>query len=194
MNEIPDMKTPEICFEDTYVYGIEQSVKASGLPKRKDDVSYDRAFRLGSCTPGTGHDCYLKGITVQTTITAAQYWWLQWQRYHFCDIVSSESKMHTIQSMDFDEQCNWYVNAGIIGILHQLVQEYDDNPSKEAFQRIIANVPMGLMLRARITTNYLQLKTMIIQRRNHKLVEWRNFCRWAAHLPHFSQLTGLIPV
>jgi len=43
----------------------------------------------------------------------------------------------------------------------------------------------------RITTNYLQLKTIYRQRKNHKLPEWRIFCDWILSLPEFKELTGV---
>ncbi len=178
---------------NTQVYGIEESVKASGYPMIKDNLSYYRMSRLGKCKPGTGHDCYLKGITVQADVTSPQYWWLQFQRYHFADIVSSESKMHKITQMDIKEQCNEYVEPEAIRTLERLIEEYKnegyDIARKELFQRIIANTPMGLMLKARITTNYLQLKTIYLQRKNHKLEEWHTFCDWVINLPHFLHFT-----
>ena len=175
--------------EHVEIYGLAESIKASGFPKGNDDINYSRVERLGSCSTGTGHDCFLKGITVQADITAPQYFWLQFGRYHFADIVSSESKMHTILEMDLDEKCNEYVNAGIIGILKNMIEEHKADPCSYGFQRIVASCPMGLMLKARITTNYLQLKTILQQRKNHKLVEWRMFCQWVEELPEFKVLT-----
>ena len=51
------------------------------------------------------------------------------------------------------------------------------------FNIIIANCPMGIMLTARMTTNYLQLKSIVNQRENHKMQEWRYLCEWFKGLP-----------
>ena len=59
---------------------------------------------------------------------------------------------------------------------------------KELFNIIIANTPSGLMLTARMTTNYLQLKSIINQRSNHKLQEWKYLCDWFKTLPMFKEL------
>lgn len=41
-----------------------------------------------------------------------------------------------------------------------------------------------------ISTNYLQLKTIYSQRKNHKLKEdWGAFCKWCEELPMFLELT-----
>jgi hypothetical protein len=52
-------------------------------------------------------------------------------------------------------------------------------------------IPMGLELWGRMTTNYLQLKTIYKQRRNHKSKEWQYFCDWIEHLPFSKMITGL---
>lgn len=173
--------------ENTEVYGLVESVRASGYPMGNDNYSGKRAWQLGRAKPGSGHDCYLKGIVVQANITAPQYFWLQWGRYHFHDIISSESKMHRILEMDIAKQCNEYVDGPIICLMQVLVEEYKNKPSTEAFQKIIANCPMGLMLKARISTNYLQLKSNWHQRRHHKLEEWQIYCDWIESLPGFRE-------
>lgn len=177
-----------IIIENVAVYGLKESVIASGYPMMKGDLNYKRAKRLGSSEPGSGHDCFLKGIIVQADITAPQYWWLQWQRYHFHDIISSESKMHGITNMDIAEQCNEYVDLEIIEILKEYIKRFKEDPSQWRFQIVISNCPMGLMLKARITANYLQLKTIWHQRRKHKLEEWQIFCDWIETLPMFKEI------
>ena len=172
---------------NTEVIGMQNSIRASGYPMMRDDLSYDRMARLGKCSPGAGHDCALKGIVVRADVQASQAWWLQFQRYHFADIVSSESKMHKIMEMDIGEQCNQWVYSRTIELVEELVKAYQKNQIK--FNELIANVPMGLMLKARITTNYLQLKTIFLQRKNHKLEEWTTFCDWILSLPHFIHFT-----
>ena len=180
---------------NTKVYGLVESVCAAGYPVGKSDYSESRAKRLGSAPAGSGHDCFLKGVVVQADITAPQYWWLQWQRYHFHDIISSESKMYGILKMNIDVQCNEYVDAPVKEHLKSLLAAWnnidiylDEKDKKDLFQRIIANTPMGLMLKARITTNYLQLKTIWHQRKNHKLQEWQVFCVWIEGLPKFKEI------
>lgn len=89
--------------------------------------------------------------------------------------------------MDIAKQCNEYVDGLIICLMQVLVEEYKKEPSTEAFQKIVANCPMGLMLKARISTNYLQLKSNWHQRRGHKLEEWQIYCDWIEGLPGFSE-------
>lgn len=63
----------------------------------------------------------------------------------------------------------------------------------ELFRIIIANCPQGLMKVMRITTNALQLKSIINQRAHHKLAEWREFCQWAKNLYFWRYLGMYVP-
>lgn len=188
--------------ENTEVYGLERAIKISGYPKGNNNYSVDRASRLGGCASGTGHDCFLKGITVVADITAPQYWWIQFGRYHFWhgrdvqgDIISGESTMHGILKMDLVAHCNKYVDREIINHVAELVEDYNtltltDGERKHLFQRIISNYPMGLELKMGVIFNYLQIKSMYRQRKSHKLEEWGIFCKWAEGLPMFTKLVG----
>jgi hypothetical protein len=58
----------------------------------------------------------------------------------------------------------------------------------EVFMKVISNTPMGFEQTMRVTTSYLQLKTIYLQRKHHKLKEdWGNFCNWCETLPHFNE-------
>lgn len=182
----------------TKVYNLEEAITSSGLPMSTTDIDkelnekdYDRAMHLGKAKQSSGNDCYLKGIIVTTDIKAPEYWWPQFQRYHFADIVSSQSKMHKLTKMDLDDQCNEYVYPVIKNLVKDLVRQYNSKPTQENFQILMSNVPMGLELKANIVTNYLQLKTIYYQRHTHKLEEWHYFCNWCTELPKFGELTGL---
>ncbi len=53
---------------------------------------------------------------------------------------------------------------------------------------MLMNTPMGLEYTARLTTNYLQLKTIYKQRRNHRSAQWQAFCDWIEELPLAQEL------
>ena len=190
---------------NTYVYGLERAVKASGNPMRtKIDCSepnekdFVRANRLGSTNSGEGHDNFLKGITVQLDVSAPLYWWKEAQRYHWFDFISSQSTMHCLLKFDVKSQCVDETDSLIIKRMEELVSEYNLIPDdqehslekKNKWRVLVASLPCGFCLSATMTTNYQQLKTMYRQRCNHKLKEWHVFCDWALSLPHFSELTG----
>jgi len=200
------------------VYGLEESIIASGypmstevkdmeeykqepwgnmaemcgaksFPAARDLPGFDRACNLGNARPNSGHDCFLKGITVQSDIQAPGYWWPQWQRYTFQDIVSSQSKMHRLVQFKLEEHVNEFVRCDALLIMNQELDRFNKYPTDENFERVLANTPQGLELTARITTNYLQLKTMYAQRNTHRLKMWNEvFAEWVEGLPYVKEL------
>ena len=188
--------------DNVRIYGIEESIIASGYPMQTEtfnmneinlkDKDLKRAMHLGNAVPGSGHDCSTKGITVQFDLQVPEYIWRQLDRYHFIDYVSSQSKMHRILKIDLDKACNKYVLDSTKEILKNLIDTYNretnDLGKKELFNHIIANTPSGLMLTARMTTNYLQLKSIVNQRSNHKMQEWRLLCDYFKTLPMFDMV------
>ncbi len=175
------------------VYGLLDSVKASKYPMAVDTNQCnteitERVKSLAQCDPGTGHDQFLTGIIVQFDLTFSIKAWVEAERYHFFDFVSSQSTMHRITKLDPAVQCNEYVDAGIIDILKTLIDAYHRDPTPEAYLSVLYNVPAGYRLTARMTTNYRQLKTMHLQRKPHRLPEWRAFCAWVETLPQFKEL------
>lgn len=180
---------------NTAVYGLEDSLRRAGFPKTVDvdgvAPSLDRGILLGSTGMGEGHDNFLVGIVVQCDIEAPSYWWPEFQRYHFADIVSSQSKMHRLTQMDLKAQCLASVDPRVLKVLNEKITAYNKDKTNDRFEVVLANTPMGLELTAGITTNYRSLKTMWNQRHNHRQWMWREvFCPWMLTLPHFKELTG----
>ena len=59
---------------------------------------------------------------------------------------------------------------------------------KEKYLEILYSNPAGFLLTARLTTNYRCLRNIYIQRKNHRLPEWREFCKWIETLPYAEEL------
>lgn len=172
------------------------------------DKDLKRAKHLGLAKPGEGHDCFLKGILLQFDLQVPEYIWRQLDRYHFIDYISSQSKMHRILQFDIDEMCNKYVSEEAIVNVKRWIEYYNsyemyvrhiekielrngeeiDFTKENIFRMIIANCPCGLMLTARMTTNYLQLKSIINQREHHKMQEWRYLTDWFKTLPMVNEI------
>lgn len=143
---------------------------------------------LGGSDIGSGHDNFLNGIVVQFDLTFSNKAWVEMQRYHFIDFVSSQSTMHRISKLNPYKQCNKYVLESIKDALVELTEIYNENPTPENYLLLLYNIPSGFELTARMTTNYRQLKTIYSQRKNHKLPEWREFCVWIESLPMFKEI------
>lgn len=186
--EITDM------INDIEVYGLEQSIKASKYPMAVDTskcstTPTEMTISLASVPTGTGHDNFLKGIAVQFDLTMTVKMSVELERYHFIDFVSSQSTMHRITKFDLDTAYISYVDKRIIDIIREKVDEYNSmdegEQKKEKYLEILYSNPCGMRLTARMTTNYQSLKTIYQQRKNHRLPEWRTFCKWCESLPHF---------
>ena len=65
------------------------------------------------------------------------------------------------------------------------------NKVYETFETLVHNLPRGFELWATINSNYLQLKTQVIQRFHHKNKEdWGAFVEFCYSLPKFRELCG----
>lgn len=206
------------------VFGLERAIKASGNPMTLGDINsipyetegyangprleqkdFDRANNLGAAERGSGHDNFLSGIIVQFDVKYPQYWSMEFQRYHFAQIVSSQSKMHRLclaaTKEEFDGMFNKYVDPDAIARVRMYVDAYNATPAHgdwngydryHWFMKALSNLPMGYEMWMTVTTNYLQLKTIYAQRRCHKLQEdWGPFCDMIEELPRFRELCGL---
>ena len=163
------------------VYGLYESVKGSKYPmavdlaKVNDEVT-DRTKKLANAKTGSGHDNFLNGIVVQ---------------------------------FDLDKAYISYVDERIIAIMKEKVKAYNElqedikrlreegkdtttlnDVAKNKYLEILYSNPAGFKLTARMTTNYRQLKTIYFQRKDHRLPEWRAFCKWIETLPHAEFIIG----
>jgi hypothetical protein len=206
------------------VHGLERSLAASGNPmslgeiytirkNRNDYVNFIKPYeevdhlknelirgkKLGQAKSGSGHDNFLKGIIVQFDVKYPQYWTPEAQRYHWLDIISSQSKMHRLttagNNAEFYEMFNKYVNPEIIDIVQRYCNLYNGAESAEEkydwFMKALSNLPMGYEMWETLSTNYLQLKTIYHQRKNHRLREdWGAFIKMCKELPLFLELIG----
>lgn len=181
------------------VYDLEESVIACRnamrleppqYTKEEFEASLERAKKLCQASKGEVrcHANFRTGIRVSFDIEYPNYISPEMQRYHWFDIVTSSSKMHRLMQMDFDKCYNQYVTQTTINQMKQLIKAYNDNKTEENFMTVLSNCPQGIMLFMRISTNYEQLRTIYLQRKNHKLPEWRLFCEWISTLPYAKEL------
>ena len=73
-------------------------------------------------------------------------------------------------------------------MLEELKKNYEKDPTPENYLRLLYNNPSGFELTARLTTNYRCWRNVYEQRRNHRLPEWREFCKWIEELPMAKEL------
>ena len=164
-------------------------------------------------TGNGAHAQFMTGIRVNFDLTFSNKAWVEAERYRFLEFVSSQSTMHRITKFDLDNQYNKYVDPRIIEIMKSKVQEYnkvmelrdsydkDDQRNmspqlredltewlKNAYLEMLYSNPAGFTLTARMTTNYRCLRNIYMQRKDHRLPEWRAFCKWIETLPYAQEL------
>lgn len=175
------------------VYDLEESIKASKYPMSTNiaDTNSDiteTVKRLAQSPKGEGHDQFLTGIRVNFDLTFSIKAWTEAERYRFLEFVSSQSTMHRLSKFNIRLQYNNYVDKRVIAIMEELIAKYNETNNTEDFLKAVYTNPCGFELTARMTTNYRALKTIYSQRKNHRLPEWREFCREIEKLPYAREL------
>ena len=198
------------------IYDLDECFHASGYPMRTSteweearESELKRGINLSQAADWQGaHDQFLTGIRVSFDLTFTNKAWVEAERYRFLEFVSSQSTMHRITKFDLRNQYNEYVDPRIIEIMEEKVAQHnkllaelaqtpaDDEYNRERLKNLITQKyleilysnPAGFMLTARLTTNYRCLKNIWRQRRNHRLPEWRAFCKWIETLPYAKEL------
>ena len=205
-----EIRNLEIAFTNKCIIASGYS-HTTELPTRTEPTANDIARANRLCNMGGGHSNFLNGIRVLFDIKYEQYLTPQMQRYNWIDFVSSQSKMVKLVAFkDISSNCNEFVLQPVIELINKLIDAYNNNDfeannffvhgkiiktKKELFRYLISNLPLGFQLWAKISTNYLQLRNIYVQRKIHKLPEWREFCKVLETLPnsHFITKPAKIP-
>lgn len=180
------------------VYDLNESLIAAGYPMRTEIQNYEeiteKDFKRAKAlikaveTDNQAHGQFLSGIRVAFDLTFTNKAWVEMERYRFMTFVSSESTMHKITKFDLDTSYCEYVDEKIIERMKELIEDYNKLPSPEKYLKILYSNPCGFKLTARLTTNYRCLRNIYKQRKNHRLPEWKEFCRWIETLPYAEDL------
>ena len=162
------------------IFGIFESMVASGYPMmseppnekefvdlckdvcvNENSIGRKRSEKLANTPIGSGHSNYLNGVIVQFDLNFTVKAWTEAERYHFFDFVSSQSSMHRLTKMNFDNVFYSYVTENTKNEMKRLQEIYNENPTIENKLTLLYNCPTGLQLTARTTTNYRQLQQYI---------------------------------
>ena len=181
------------------VYGLNESIARAKYPMAVniENLNGDLSpgiIALAKSGTGEAHDQFLTGITVQFDLTFSNKAWVEAERYRFLYFVSSQSTIHRMAKFNLETSYNEYVDKRIITLMQDILAEYnaetDEKKKKELYLKLLYSNPAGFKITAGMTTNYRQLKTIYKQRKNHKLPEWRAFCKWMETLPLSEFITG----
>lgn len=165
---------------------------------------------------GTEHRKYLRMMPVYVRITAPLYWWKEFDTYKVGTVANSCSTMHKIaekeftledfsiehicirQSMDVLKETidtlnvfrGVYLNGGILRYENGNMKCFGKK-DKEIWWQLIQLLPSSYNQTRNVMLNYEVLANIYRQRKNHKLDEWREVCKWIESLPYSELITGL---
>ena len=184
--------------------------KKVAIPQNFDVGENDLALMRKLAAAGSVHGKYRRMITVTLDITAPLYWWKEFDTYKVGTVRNSCSTMHKIhgkefEQMDFscehltaddDEFCGAAgidTLLGVIADLNEYREAYIRTKDKKYWWQMIQLLPSSYNQRATVQLNYEVLAGMYHYRNDHKLDEWREFCRWIESLPYSELITGKTP-
>ena len=155
-------------------------------------------------------------IAVYVDLTAPLYWWKEFDTYKVGTVANSCSTMHKIHSKPFTmddfshehllgEGCipdHAYQNSHDVlnltieslnfwrGIfVGEITGESIEKGDKRAWWQMIQLLPSSYNQKRTVMLNYEVLANIYQHRRNHKLDEWREVCRWIESLPYSEIIT-----
>lgn len=144
---------------------------------------------------------FARYIVVTCDITAPLYWWKEMDTYKVGTVCNSTSTMHSIQkykfvpemfSIDHLWERSMPVFEDILGMLNEyresFLKEEDPTMRKEIWWQMIQLLPSSFNQKRTMQFNYQNLRNIWLQRRNHKLDEWHQFCDWMDDLPYCKRL------
>ena len=152
---------------------------------------------------GTDHRKFMRMITVYIDITAPLYWWKEFDTYKVGTVANSCSTMHKISEKRFEREDfsiehihnfsehHWMVCMdNIISSLNVAREKYLETKDKNYWWQMIQLLPSSYNQKRSVMLNYEVLANMYKSRKNHKLDEWRDFCKWIEDLPFSYLITG----
>lgn len=143
---------------------------------------------------GDEHMKFMRQIFVSVDITAPIYWWKEFDTYKVGTVANSTSTMHKLTSKPITpDKFEWDVSFGeyqdvIMNMCETLRQKYLETKEKSYWRALVQLLPESWLQTRTVTMTYANLRNMYFQRRNHKLLEWRNFCDWIRSLPYAEEL------
>jgi hypothetical protein len=163
---------------------------------------------------GTDHRKFMRMIIVYVDITAPMYFWKQLDQYKVGTVRLSTNTMHTIIAKEFDyddfshehfddismdecfdyyemKDCDSYTVFNItISALNFYRKKYLETKDKKYWWQIIQLLPSSYNQKSTLMLNYAVLANIYHSRKNHKLAEWHELCKWIENLPYSEIITG----
>ena len=170
----------------------------------------DRALMQRLANSGTDHRKFMRMMPVYVRITAPLYWWKEFDTYKVGTVANSCSTMHKIQEKEFtlDDFSYEHLDIRTRKILEETIKALNDYrklyidynpddfeikgcPSKKViWWQMIQLLPSSYNQTRNVMMNYEVLANIYKSRKDHKLDEWREFCKWIEELPYSELICG----
>lgn len=158
---------------------------------------------------GTDHRKFMRMITVYVDITAPLYWWKEFDTYKVGTVANSCSTMHKIHAKEFtvddfshehlftEENLRYAAEPDSLKLLNTIIDAlnvyrlaYLEEGDKSIWWQMIQLLPSSYNQHRTVMLNYEVLANIYKSRKNHKLDEWIDFCKWIENLPYSELITG----
>ena len=142
---------------------------------------------------GTDHRKFMRMMPVYVRITAPLYWWKEFDTYKIGTVANSCSTMHKIQEhiLSLEDFSCEHLSAHSIELLDAQIIEinkailyFREHNDKEDWWQMIQLLPSSYNQTRNVMMNYEVLANIYKSRKNHKLDEWRELCKWIETLPY----------
>ena len=161
---------------------------------------------------GTDHRKFMRMITVYVDITGPLYWSKEMDQYRVGQATNSCSTMHKIHEKEFYEEdfsfeklesgyeeykgddamhTAYCSMQNTISALNRLRYMYNITKNKKYWYAMIQLLPSSYNQKRTVMLNYEVLANIYKSRKNHKLDEWKDFCKWIEGLPYSELIAGV---
>lgn len=173
-----------------------------------DRCMYNGDFYLGDSdhslmqrlsNAGTDHRKFMRMMPVYVRITAPLYWWKEFDTYKVGTVANSCSTMHKIAEKEFtlEDFSIEHLASQTRQVLEITIDDLNDSRSiylktknKGDWWQMIQLLPSSYNQTRNVMMNYEVLANIYKSRKDHKLDEWREFCKWIEELPYSELITG----
>lgn len=199
-----------IKLERSDVMNIENAIRGARNPmnswhRMDSEYNEEGSYILGNndldlgqrlCRAGSDHRKFLRQIFVSVDITGPLYWWKEYDTYKVGTAANSTSTMHKIHSKSFEmddfshdhmDEASLKVLGVMIEQLESLRIEFNETKDKTKWYSMIQLLPSSYNQMRTCTVTYENIRNMYHARKNHKLEEWRSFCKWVETLPYAKE-------
>lgn len=158
---------------------------------------------------GTDESKFMRQIFVSMDITAPLFWWKEADTYKVSTVANSCSTMHKITSGEITEENYSFdpepdkkltdlptddyirilnIKQRAIEAVEWLRKKYKETGDKRYWRLLIQINPDGWLQKRTWTGNYQNLRNQYFARKNHKLIEWHEYCKMIENLPYGKEL------